>query len=91
MAAFARGKYIIGDYIPAGSYIIKAKAEVALESGFIIVRKPYDEAEDSPSDLVHMVIPSFPYVGYLDLEEGDILESPAAFSLTIIDPTAVFK
>ncbi len=90
MAAFARGKYTVGDYIPAGLYILKATGTGGWDWGNITVRTPEDQ-EDAPSKLDKFVSEFYPYVGFLILDEGDILESPVLFTLTIVDPTVLFK
>ncbi len=91
-AIFAKGKYKVGEgqYIPPGSYVIKT-TEIGSDWGIIQIRTPDDPEDDIPSKLYKFVEAELPYVGYLMLEEGDFVDSPVSFTLTISVPAAVFK
>lgn len=91
-AIFGRGKHMVGEgqQIPVGSYVIKSLA-VGEEYGVILVRTPDEPLSEIPSKLWEFVDASTTYKGYLVLEEGDIIDSPCTFTLTISVPAGVFQ
>lgn len=81
-ALLKAGTYIGGRDIPAGNYILTS-AGVEGDSGIVSLRSVNDPLDDWPSKLYEFKDYEDSFSVYITVEEGDTLELPYPYNLTI--------